>query len=1028
MVSRASVRTILCALLLTPTLAAGQTTTVVVGTVRSDAQVPVAGAVVSIPSLSLTQLTNDNGLYRFVIPAERVTAQPVTVTVSSLGFRSDEESLTIRAGVTNTLDFTVASEAIELDAIVVTGTAGRMERRAQAAVVATVDAAQVQQVAPIQSVASLLQARTPGLVMRNESGTSGTAQTIRIRGITSFSNDANEPLIFIDGVRMSGQSSQIYGVGGQEGSRLNDIKVEDIESVEIVKGPAAAALYGSDANAGVINIITKRGRPQGGFTQQMSVEYGQARPNFTPPDNYARCTAANITNSLLPACAGRTAGDILIDNPLLREQPFKDGRYRNLSWSLRGGTDRYTMFMSLGADDDDGTLPNNEYGHANARTNFTFFARDNLTIDVGFGMSLTRTQLPHNDNNIYGYIGGGFLGDPRTLGGPKDGWYGNNRQSEAISALETVDRSLRIQPRLQATFTPYPWLTNRLMVGGDLLRTRAFQLWPKNDIGWFDDALLNTGEINEARRSQDRVTIDYLGNVTRSLTEAVRADVSFGMQVLTNKTDLTDASGQGLVNNDVRTVNAAARLTDGGQTSSENRQAGVFGQLQVSLWERLYVKTALRRDQSSSFGADSKPFYSPSFGVSYVLSDEPFFQNLTANLPAGLLNTLRLRAAYGVTGRHPDSGARSTFTPSTNQISQTQAVVGVRPGAVGNPDIRAEKGREIELGFETALLDDRLGVELTYFHKKTTDGILQLPVPPSQGVANNSAPQLNVGALQNKGFEIAANARPITRQNVALELRASMSTQENKLLDLGGVPETQTRKVGLPITGVWQYSIREVDLANNRIIVSDTLEFLGNTSAYPGKEGTLSATLTLFRNLSFYVQGDGRGDVSVYDETTQFRDRSNGFTAPSVLGPAAYGTDANGNPTDEAKIKWMRRFGCIPPNYGTPQQGTCGAWVTETWTDPATGAQRGGRTLTRASVRGDYQQSGAFFRLREASVSFRIPDRFVRDIARAQTASISFTARNLHTWTSFTGFDPESDQFLTVPADKRYTVRVFFTF
>jgi hypothetical protein len=556
------------------------------------------------------------------------------------------------------------------------------------------------------------------------------------------------------------------------------------------------------------------------------------------------------------------------------------------------------------------------------------------------------------------------------------------------------------------------------MVGGDLLRTRAFQLWPKNDIGWFDDALLNTGEINEARRSQDRVTIDYLGNVTRTLTEAVRADVSFGMQVLTNKTDLTDASGQGLVNNDVRTVNAAARLTDGGQTSSESRQAGVFGQVQVSLWERLYLKTALRRDQASSFGADSKPFYSPSFGVSYVLSDEPFFRNLTANLPPGLLSTLRVRAAYGVTGRHPTSGARSTFSPSTNQISQTEVVVGVRPGNTGNPEIRAEKGREIELGFETALLDDRFGMELTYFHKKTTDGILSLPVPPSQG---SSAPDVNVGALQNKGIEIAANARPITRQNVALELRASLSTQQNKLLDLGGVPETTTRKVGLPVTGVWNYPIREVDLANNRVIVSDTLEFMGNTSEYPGHEGTLSATLTLFRNLSFYVQGDGRGDLQQYDNTGQFRDRQNGFTAANVLGPAAYGDD------DAAKIKWMRRFGCIPPNYGTPQQGACPAWVTETWTD-ANGAQRGGRTLSRTTVRGDYQQDASFFRLREASLSFRIPDRFVRDIARAQTASISFTARNLHTWTSFDGLDPESDQFLTVPADRRYTVRLFFTF
>jgi hypothetical protein len=287
------------------------------------------------------------------------------------------------------------------------------------------------------------------------------------------------------------------------------------------------------------------------------------------------------------------------------------------------------------------------------------------------------------------------------------------------------------------------------------------------------------------------------------------------------------------------------------------------------------VKASVRRDQASSFGADSKPFYSPSAGVSYVISDEDYFQRAMSFLPEGFLTTLRLRAAYGQTGRHPTSGARSTFNPSTNQISSSAVEVGVRPGATGNAEIRAEKGSEIELGFESGLLDDRLGLEFTYFKRTTKDGILSLPVPGSQG---SSSPLVNVGELQNSGLEIAANARPLTRRNVALEVRVAANTLNNKLVDLGGVPESSTRKVGLPLTGMWDYAIREVDLANNRVIVSDTLEFLGNTSLYPGYEGTLSGTLTLFGNLSFYALADGRGDVMQYDNTAQFRDRQNGFT------------------------------------------------------------------------------------------------------------------------------------------------------
>jgi TonB-dependent starch-binding outer membrane protein SusC len=383
-------------------------------------------------------------------------------------------------------------------------------------------------------------------------------------------------------------------------------------------------------------------------------------------------------------------------------------------------------------------------------------------------------------------------------------------------------------------------------------------------------------------------------------------------------------------------------------------------------------------------------------------------------LPEGALTTLRLRAAYGVTGRQPTSGARSTFNPSANQISATRVVVGVRPGATGNPALKPERGQELELGFDLGLLNDRLGFEVTHFNKQTKDQVLTQPTPGSVG---SSSPRVNIGSLLNRGWEVGVNARPITREKVALELRLSANTLHNELVDLGNIPETQSMKVGFPLFGHWQYAIREVDLANNRVIVSDTMEFLGKSANYPGHEAVISTTLTLFRNLSIYAQADRRGDFMQYDNTSQFRDRQMGFTAPAVLGPAAYGANADGTATDEAKVQWMRRFGCIPPNYGETNQGTCRAWVTES-----------GRTLSRTAVSGDYRQDAAFTRLREASMTYRIPSQLVQQLGRAQTASVSLAMRNINTWTSFGGLDPESDQFLSVPMDRRWTLRFFFTF
>ncbi|HSJ31375.1 MAG TPA: SusC/RagA family TonB-linked outer membrane protein [Longimicrobiales bacterium] len=993
---RKTLLALLAVFLLLPTAVFAQNT-LLSGVVRSDAQAPVAGALVRIPSLELETVTNSYGQYRIEIPAAQVNGQRVTIEVSSIGYSNAEVAVTLRPGAI-TQNITVNEQAIQLDEVVVTGTAGRQERRAQAAVISSVNAARLTEVAPITSVGQLLQARAPGVMIRNGSGTSGTSQTIRIRGLASM-DGSSAPLIFVDGVRMDG-GNRLGGVGGQTGSALNDIKVEEIESMEIVKGPAAATLYGSDASAGVINIITKKGRVGSGFVQTFNVEYGEADPNFTPMDNWGVCDQRALDRpTTYPACVGQPLGTILSDNPLNREKPFQDGRYRNLNYQLNGGGDGYGVFFSLGADQEDGTLPNNEYGHISSRANFNFFARENLRIEVGFGLARVKTQLPHNDNNIYGYLGGGFLGDPRTVGSARDGWYATNRQTLAISSIETVDRSTRFQPRASVNFTPWSWFTNRLMLGADMVRSESYQFWAKNDQGWWANGPMNAGQIGEDRDIDDRYTLEYMGTATGNLMENLRLDFSAGAQAIARRTDGVGVTGRGLVTNTVRSVNAAAELVGGSQSSSQDRDIGVMANATLAWMDRLYLKGGIRRDQSDAFGIESEPFYSPSVGVSYVISDEPFFQNAIGFLPDGALTTLRLRTAYGISGRHPSGGARSTYSPSTNQISQTGIAIGVRPGATGNPLLKAETGKEIEVGFDAGFLNDRLGIEFTYFRKRLEDQIDNIPVPPSLGV---NGPDMNIGVMENKGIELVANARLITRDNIALDVRGIANTLSNKIIDLGGVPESATRKVGYPLTGYWDYEILEIFPDNDSVVVSDSLRLLGNGSNYPGWEAGLSTTLTLFQNLSFYTQFDARGDVMVFDGTNQFRDRQFGQGEAAVRGAAAFGTDANGNPTDAARLEYLSRFG---PFY-----------------------TEDGRQLNRNSVDGGYAQDGGFIRLREASINYSIPTSLVQQYMRARSATLGVSMRNLRTWTDFTGLDPETGQFLTVPMDRRWTVRFMFTF
>jgi hypothetical protein len=208
--------------------------------------------------------------------------------------------------------------------------------------------------------------------------------------------------------------------------------------------------------------------------------------------------------------------------------------------------------------------------------------------------------------------------------------------------------------------------------------------------------------------------------------------------------------------------------------------------------------------------------------------------------------------------------------------------------------------------------------------------------------------------------------------------------------------------VGYPLFGNWDYRILAVDVANNRVTVSNDLQFMGNGGDYPGWSSALSGNLTLFRNLSFYAQIDGRGDRMVFDGTNEFRDRQFGIGEASVRGAAAFGENPDGTPTEQAKIEYMKRFG---PFFNED-----------------------GVAVNRSTVEGAYLQSGRFWRLREASVNLSLPRTWAHRYARASSASIGLAMKNLHTWTNFTGLDPESDQFLTVPADRRWTVRFQVTF
>jgi TonB-dependent starch-binding outer membrane protein SusC len=315
-----------------------------------DARVYIIGT-------TLETNTNANGEYRLM----NLRAGRIQIGVLRIGYRAVSDTITIAAGRPATKDFVLAQTLTTLQDVVVTGTAGNQERRAQPATVATVSASDIKSTSAITNVNELLQSRMAGVSVGSASGTAGGARTIRVRGPASISL-ANRPLVFIDGVRVVESSSNL-GIGGQMTDRLNDINPDDIESIEVVKGPAAATLYGADASTGVIQIITKRGRTGStSFQQTYRAEYGMVDKNWTAPDNYGLCTAALVAaTSVNPLCRGQAVGTLVKDNPLQRTGAFRDGSDLLAGWSGRGGGQAYGYFFSLNSDRNLGVLPTNEF-------------------------------------------------------------------------------------------------------------------------------------------------------------------------------------------------------------------------------------------------------------------------------------------------------------------------------------------------------------------------------------------------------------------------------------------------------------------------------------------------------------------------------------------------------------------------------------------------------------------------------------------------------------------------------------------
>jgi TonB-dependent starch-binding outer membrane protein SusC len=956
-----------CAMALFPAVLAAQERGTITGSVVDQAtQQPLAGVQVSVAGTQLGTLTNQQG--RFLIPNVPVGAREVRATL--IGYSQGTQQINVAAGQTATVNLALAQSAVALEGVIVTAT-GREERRRE--IGNSVGQINVQEVelAAVNNMASLLQGRTAGVTVLQSGGTSGSGARVRIRGSNSVSL-SNEPLLIVDGVRVNNavEGSATLGgaftiaTGGQAPSRLNDLNPEDIESIEVLKGPAAAALYGTAAANGVIQVTTRRGRA-GRTRWGAYTELSDVREPTQYHDNVLEEDYCTVFDQAEGDC---TMGTLYRDNPLMNAdtRPFVTGNRRKFGLNASGGNEQTTFYLSGETDAEQGIFAPNTVDRISLRANLNTQLLERLNVAIRTGYVTSEIQMPQNDNNFAGVHLNGNLGWPSTHPDADPDLQGYYWQTpEQVFSVEAAQEISRLTGGVNANFQALDWLS--------LVGTAGLDQVNRHDSEFVRPGV-NTVSDNlwDGIRGSNRVEVTNLSSTFDAtgrfaLTPSVASTTSAGMQYHREEYYDTRGFGVGVVPG-TRTLSGTARLFEVQENTMQNATLGAYGSQQFAFNDRLFVTAALRADKNSAFGTDIGWVAYPSVSASWVLSEEPFFPETP------VLSSVRLRSSVGRSGLRPSfRDAATYYRPVPVRVGGLEEPA-VQLDGTGNRALRPEIATELELGFDVGFLNNRFGLDFTYFNKQSDDALVRRRLAPSVGATIDRFE--NIGSVSNIGWEALLNARVLDGARFGLDLTATYGQMRNRLDRLGegvepiifGLGSVQRHVEGYPLGGYWARPLSWDDANDDRLVQFDEVtegedfEYMG--TPFPTREASLTTGITLFNVVRVSGLLDYRGGHRLFNFTRGDR------CAWEMVCEETYNA-AVATPRDQL------------------------GWI-------------GWNLLERNQSQ--FIEDADFVKLRELSLSFMVPDRWVRPAGLGGTR-LTLSGRNLGLWTKYSGYDPEVNSF-----------------
>ncbi|AHG90200.1 TonB-dependent outer membrane protein, SusC/RagA [Gemmatirosa kalamazoonensis] len=916
---------------------------------------PLSAASVQVVGTTTGTYTNEQGRFSISVPAGSQQLR-----VRRIGYLAKVVPVTAnQTDVTVTLD----KDVLQLETQVVTGTATSVARANAANAVSQVTAEQLTR-APAQTLDNALQGKIAGATITVNSGAPGGGSQVQLRGVTSI-NATSSPLYVVDGVIVSNQSfgiglNSITNAGGgistsqdQQVNRTADLNPEDIESIEVLKGPAAGAIYGSKASNGVIVIRTKRGangRTQFSATQRLGTYQLQGNRKLGIRCFSSQQEAEDWYGGALPAPYDPTCHDF--------ESEFykPDGPSYQTALSLRGGTNTGTNYYVSGfAQRDNAIQRGSYYNKQSLQGNLGQTIGSKLTLQANnnFIHTLTDRGVSGNDNSPIISPGDIFSTTPSFFdlkSGARNPYIGEGTNPfQTATVTKEPEDVYRYIGNVSATWTAY---------------TSQRQTFDITALGGID-AFTDHGKVNspsiayyESADGQpgtlvnSDVTSQYanlnLSGVHRLTMSPFTATTSFGLRREFRNSDQ--------LWNQARTVPAGAQNIRLGlnQSNTETRfqvkDLAYFAQEELLMFnERLLLTGAVNAERSSVNGDDKKFYAYPKFAASYRV---PFLPPHT--------DEVKLRFAFGRAGNQPGFGAKYTTLPVSPYSGQLGGLIS---SIAGNPDIKPETSNETEGGIDVQLFSGRMSVSATLFRDRITDLILNAAVAPSTGFSSKT---INGGAMFKTGTELELQATPIQTKALTWTSHTTFSNYNSRVTRLD-VPCSN---------GGSFFSVR---YGASWICQGNSITSVQVNHA--GFDTTFSSTGAFVSRVR---------KTQLFESAPDFQ---MGFQNDFTVGRFRLG----------GLLDW--RKGGYTVNL------TNNYWDgTNLLADTATSQARLAAFSTGAGV---YLEKATFLKLREINLSYGIPTSVARRVfgSSAQDVRLEFAGRNLYTWAPYTGYDPEVSNF-----------------